>query len=79
MSAPVMSSLNYWNPVLKNAPQVKWVIEHKSGLKGYETLEDAKGDWPHVSATWGNAVIYKVSHPDTWVAVGKKPSKKASK
>ena len=72
MSAPVVSSLNYWNPVLKNAPQVKWVIVFKGGLEGYETLEDAKGDWPHVSATWGKALIFSVGNPDNFVAVGKK-------
>jgi hypothetical protein len=61
----VMEGLTWWHPVLKNQHQIKFVIlfgstVQPSGLEGYTTLEDAKGDYAYQMALHGKGVIFKV-------------------
>jgi hypothetical protein len=65
----MLSTLSYWNPVLKNHTEVKWVIVFKSGIEGYLTMEDALGDLEYQESLHGSGVVYKVTAPEKMVAV----------
>lgn len=62
--------VKYYHPALANVPSVKYVIIFKDGLEGYQSFEDAIGDYAYQYYKHNHAVLAEAVRKEYLVAGG---------